>query len=206
MINENSELYFQEQNKNKDFTLIARDCVGGVLYHQLGLKFLSPTINLFLVPEDFNYFCLNLREYISTEVVELKDDSVEYPVGVIHPQDLKPIKIHFMHYSSFEEAANKWNERKARINWNNLFVISSMCYPKELADLNDKLIKDWNKIPYKKVMLVDRKHGFDDEYVIEKPKDCDEYAWLLFKPDKKNEWKRTFNEFDFISFLKKEGK
>lgn len=49
-------------NKNADFTLIARDCVCGVLYHQLGLKFRSPTINLFFTPEDFNWFCPHLKQ------------------------------------------------------------------------------------------------------------------------------------------------
>ena len=44
------------KTENKNFTIIARDCVGGILYHQLGERFLSPTINLFFTPEDFNYF------------------------------------------------------------------------------------------------------------------------------------------------------
>ena len=48
---EASELQFRLDNKNDDFTLIARDCIGGILYHQLGLKFLTPTINLFLTPK-----------------------------------------------------------------------------------------------------------------------------------------------------------
>lgn len=28
--------------RNKDFTLITSNCVGGIIYHELGLPFLSP--------------------------------------------------------------------------------------------------------------------------------------------------------------------
>ena len=188
-------------NNNKDFTLIARDCVGGVLYHQLKLKFLSPTINLFFEPEDFNLFCLHLKDYLDLEVAELKNSGQPYPVGLLSPKNKPPIKIHFMHYDNFKEAKEKWNERKKRINWDNIFVLSTMCYPKETAVINSGLISDWNKIKYPKVMLVDQKYGFDDEFVINKPEGCEEYAWLLYAPDKNNPEKRVFNEFDFINFL-----
>lgn len=196
-----SEFFFRKRNQNKDFTLIARDCVGGILYHQLGLKFLSPTINLFFTPEDFNYFCLNLKEYIDTELVETKEEWVDYPLGELSPIGLKSIKVHFMHYETFKLAKEKWDERKARINYDNLYIFSSFCYPKETATLSKDLISKWNQIKYKKVMIVDKNYGFDDEYIIKKPEECTEYAWLLYTPDQKNEWKRTFNEFDFIKFL-----
>ena len=192
---------FQRQNKNKDFTLIARDCIGGILYHQLGLKFLSPTINLFFTPEDFNYFCLYLKEYIDCDLKESKEEDIEYPVGILAPINRKPIKVHFMHYESFDEAKEKWNERKSRINWDNIYVCSSFAYSKEVATFTPELVEKWNKIKYKKVVLVDKKYGFDDEIIIAKPEECLEYAWLLFSPNKNNEWRRTFNDFNFIKFL-----
>ena len=198
---------FRKRVKNKDFTLIARDCVGGILYHQLGLKFLSPTINLFFIPEEFNCFCLNLKEYIAGELVELKDPNTSYPVGLINPikgsSIIRQVRVDFIHYDSFEQAKNKWDERKKRINWDNLYVLSTFCYEPEIITLNPKLVEDWNKIPYKKVMLVNQKYGFDKEFVIDKPEECHEFAWLLFSPDKKQPWRRTFNKFNFIKFLNK---
>ena len=196
---------FRNRITNKDFTLIARDCVGGILYHQLGLKFLSPTINLFFIPEEFNYFCLNLKEYIAGELVELVDNDTPYPVGLIYPVKgasiTRPVRVDFMHYDSFEQAKNKWNVRKQRINWNNLFVLSTFCYEPEIATLTPQLIEDWNKIPYKKAMIVNQKYGFKKEFVINKPEECEEFAWLLFTPGKKPSWRRTFNKFNFINFL-----
>ncbi len=208
MTNELSQQKYIDKLKNKDFTIIARDCIGGVLYHQLKMKFLTPTINLFLTPEDFNYFVLYLKDYIDGEMVESKNEEVDYPVGILSPNAdssvKKPIKIHFMHYDNFKNALDKWNERKKRINYDNLYVISSFCYPTEVPLLNDKLIEDWNKIPYKKVVLVDKKYGFDDEYIVKKNKNCKEFAWLLYQPSEKLTWKRTFNDFDFIKFLNKQ--
>lgn len=201
---------FRNRLKNSDFTLISRDCVGGVLYHQLGLKFLSPTINLFFTPEDFNYFCLYLHDYLNGELEEKVDENIPYPVGLLHPtKDSKinrVIELGFMHYETFIVAKQKWEERKARINFDNIFVVSTFCYPKEVETISEDLVKKWNKIKYKKVMLVDKSYGFDNEFIIEQPKECEEYAWLLFEPDQENPWKRTFNEFDFIKFLNRRRK
>ena len=202
-INNNSASSFKRRLKNQDITIIARDCVGGVLYHQLGSKFLSPTINLFFTLNDFNYFCLYLKDYINAELIESKDDNIEYPVGLLKPvkgaKTNKAIKVHFMHYETFELAYQKWEERKQRINWNNIYVVSSCCYEHEIENLSAKIIEDWNKIKYPKVILVDKQYCFNDEFVIKKPEACQEYAWLLYTPN--NTEIRTFNDFDFIKFL-----
>ena len=65
------------------------------------------------------------------------------------------------------------------------------------------LIAKWNEIHYPKVMISDQKYGFDDEFIIDKPKECHEYAWLLYEPDQNNPGIRVFNAFDFINFLNK---
>ena len=198
--------YDFQDNQNQDFTIIARDCIGGVIYHQLGLEFLTPTINLFFTPEYFNALCLHLKEYLTADLVELKDDEVSYPVGQLCPKEeyrLSPVRVDFMHYETFKEAFDKWEERKQRINWNRIYIVSSFCYPREVAEFSPKLVSDWNKITYPKVMLVDKPYGFEDEFIINKPEACHDYAWLLFQPDELRPWLRTFNEFDFTAFLKK---
>lgn len=186
---------------NKDFTIIARDCVGGILYNQFRLRFLSPTINLFFTPEDFNYFCLNLKDYIDAKLEEYIDSNLAYPVGLLSPDNLKPIKVYFMHYDNYKVAEEKWNDRKKRINFDNIFVISTFCYPLETKTLSKELIDNWNKIKYKKVLLVDKNYGFDNEVIIKKSPECNDYAWLLYSPDKNNLKRRTFNDYDFIKFF-----
>lgn len=56
--------------RNKDFSVISRDCVGGVLLHELGVRFDSPTVNLYLTSENFVKFCKYLKFYLSEELIE----------------------------------------------------------------------------------------------------------------------------------------
>lgn len=105
--------------KNTTPTLICSNCAGGFIYHWLGLQFRSPFINLFLTPEDFVTALEKLDEFIDTPIRELKDSGKKYPVGV----GAFGIKVHFMHYKTFDEAIEKWNERKKRIDKSNMGVM-----------------------------------------------------------------------------------
>lgn len=132
---------------NCDFTIIANNCVGGVMYKDLGLRALSPTINLFLVAPDYIKFLSNLDHYLSEEPKEIKQSkyyNCSYPIGL-----LDDIELHFVHYITFEEAKAKWEERKERINKDNLFVIGSdrdFCSP--------LIIKAFDELPYKNKIFL----------------------------------------------------
>lgn len=34
--------------ENSDITILSNNCIGGIIYHKLGLRFKSPTINLLI--------------------------------------------------------------------------------------------------------------------------------------------------------------
>lgn len=93
--------------KSKDFTIICNNCLAGVFYNDLGLKFRSPTINLFMYPSDFVKFCLNLKYYINVELTEVLQEKYNYPVG-----KLEDIEIYFMHYNHFKKQNNVGIEGK----------------------------------------------------------------------------------------------
>lgn len=62
---------------NENFSLITNNCDGGVIYNHLGLKFLSPTVNvnLYIKDEDYDLFCENLRDFlINGELKEIKSE------------------------------------------------------------------------------------------------------------------------------------
>lgn len=92
--------------KNRDFTIITSNCVGTMIYHDLNMPFFSPTINLTIGMNDFVRFAENLGWYMEKELVELKGE-YGYPIGM-----LEDVRINFLHYESFEEAALKWEVRK----------------------------------------------------------------------------------------------
>lgn len=53
---------------NQTPCIIASNCNGGIIYHDLGLKFLSPTINLFFYPQDYLKFIMNLDHYVKAQL------------------------------------------------------------------------------------------------------------------------------------------
>ena len=130
--------------KNKDFTLLCNNCTGGVIYNSLGLKFNSPTINEYMSAKDFIKFLNNLDYYLSLNPIYLSDD-VKYPVA-----QLGDLTIYCVHYKTFNEFYEKWNERKKRVNKDNLFIIMTERDGCEYVD-----IVEFDKLPYEnKVIFV----------------------------------------------------
>lgn len=141
--------------KNKDFSIICSNCIGGIIYNRLGQKFLSPTINLWMHQDDFLKFVLNLKEYISKDIIFI-DSNCSYPVG-----QLGDIKIHFNHSKSEIEAKSDWDRRKNRINYENLFIIM---YDRDNITEDD--IKKLNSINCRNKIVLSNKEYDDIDYVI----------------------------------------
>lgn len=118
----------QRKLKNKDFTIICSNCIGGIIYNRLGMKFLSPTINMWMHQKDCIRLMKNLREYMDCDL-EFIDSKYDYPVA-----RLRDVVLYFNHSKSEEEARNDWNRRKIRINYDNLYLI---VYDREDIDLDD---------------------------------------------------------------------
>ena len=146
--------------QKRDITLITNNCIGGIIYHDMHLQFLSPTINLYFDNEEFIRFCTHIDEYLSLAIEECTSIQKSFPVGVLHGSH-GDVHIYFMHYDSFEQAVAKWNERKSRVNLNNLYIImeAQRCDP-------DILVK-FNEIPYiHKVVLTDGKQNVPSSFAI----------------------------------------
>ena len=115
------EQFIAKQRKrimNKNVSIISSNCNGAFILHDLGLPFNSPFVNLWIRPQDFIKLLLNLDTYMKSDIKEIFEDGICYPIG-----QLRDINLYFQHYSSFEEAKKKWIERKKRINKNNLYIL-----------------------------------------------------------------------------------
>ncbi|MGJ0190599.1 DUF1919 domain-containing protein, partial [Campylobacter coli] len=114
-------------------SIFSNNCIAGFLYNDYKVKFGSPTINLQLTPIDFIKFCSKVDFYLSLKLeenldVEFSEDQFalisnvkidkQFPVG-----KLGDILIFFQHYKNFKEAESKWEERKKRITWDNIYII-----------------------------------------------------------------------------------
>lgn len=107
--------------KNNNPTILSSNCLGGLIYHELGLRFQSPTVNIRFSSVDFVKFVLDIDHYLKSEFVEIQSDE-DYPVAL-----LDDITVHFVHYHSFEDAVATWKQRCQRMNWENIFVILNDC-------------------------------------------------------------------------------
>ena len=135
--------------KNTTFTLISNNCNAGFLYHDLGLKFRSPFINLWLKPDDFIKYLKNINHYMNQSLKFIKEDDISYPVAL-----LDDIKIYFMHYENEEIAREKWIERTKRIDLDNLFILFL-----DVESCTYQNLLDFEALPFKnKVFFTNKKH------------------------------------------------
>ena len=63
--------YNQRKLSNRDVTLFSSNCNGGVILHDLGLRFNSPFVNLWIKPKDFIKICENPEYYLKLDLLYL---------------------------------------------------------------------------------------------------------------------------------------
>lgn len=136
-------------------TLLSQNCIGGVMYHDCNVEFLSPTINLYMEPSDFISFVNNMELFLCTKPTMTMGEN--YPVGCLEDQ----LKINFMHYKTEEEALTKWETRKERIVKDRIFVI---CIERD--GFKDEHYKAFKKIKYPKALFTIRKELKNDPECI----------------------------------------
>ena len=138
--------------EGKKISIIANNCVGGVIYHQIGCSFESPTINLKFDDNDFIKFLKNFDSYLEAELEEIETKQA-YPVGVLKLSSGEFITIYFVHYKSFKEAKQKWDSRKKRIDKSNMYVIFDTCGTKNVERMK-ALVKSFNELDYKNKLFL----------------------------------------------------
>lgn len=187
----------RERLNNKDFTLFSNNCLAGFIYHDLGLRFDSPTINTRIERKYFYYFALNPKAYLDSEVIEdyETEEKLKIPVGIIKPEGLPYIRVRFEHYASFEEAKEAWDRRKKRVNYDNMFFIM------EVWNTHGKYIKEIDRLNIKKLIITYEKiPEVENQYVMKFDRNMDNLIYTI----NEDTGKRNLDELDYISFLNNE--
>lgn len=125
--------------KKDSISFFTPNCLGGLLLHELGLQYQSPTVNLMLLQTDFAKFVLNLDDYLKYPLSFFKKEGTECPCAY-----LNDIIIHFTHYESDEDAERKWIARTKRIDYENIYV-----FIEERDGLSKEKIMELGKLPVK---------------------------------------------------------
>jgi uncharacterized protein (DUF1919 family) len=144
--------------RNMSFSIISNDCVGAGIYQKLGLQYTTPTIGLFFFSDDYIRFLENFEHYIRQQVIFIESSKHpeanelcrrnHYPIGVLDSD----VEVQFLHYESEEEAVEKWNRRKERIYFENLFFIYS-----DKDNFKEEYLDRYEKLPFKNKIFFSSK-------------------------------------------------
>lgn len=185
----------QKRLKNKDFSLISNTCNGCFILHDLGLRFNSPTVNLWFSSDDFIKFLQNLEHYLEAELVFSDELEKEYgyPVGIIDD-----INVYFMHYCTREEAKEKWVERSKRVNFDNLFIM--------MTHKNEKrpdIVEAFEALPYENKVLFSRikYKGCPSVFRIKGCTDENGQLGLLYKYKGKFSIRKYYDKFPYVKWF-----
>ncbi len=181
--------------QNPDVSILSMNCIGGVLAHDLGIRFNSPTVNLYMRAEDFVRFCENLDDYlVIDEMTPCTDMELiggrTYPVAC-----LGDLVLFLVHYPSIEEANRKWQERKTRIHRDNLVILAT-----DRDGMTDGLKDRFEKLPYRKALFTKKPDPAHPSCVYIPGFESEQSLGLITEAI--GSWgKRAIDRFDWVAFL-----
>lgn len=142
-------------------TIISNNCWGGHCYRWYGLPYLSPTVGMYIMPDDYLRLASRLEHYMTlpmdfirigqSRYKKLHEERGEWqtPLGM-----LGDVEITFLHYRSEDEVLEKWERRKARMDWNHLYFKFS-----EMNGCEYHHLKAFDMLPYpNKFVFTSRPH------------------------------------------------
>ena len=105
----------------------------------------------------------DLPFYMQCELKEVPDTCAVYPVGMLNGE----IRIDFIHYRSFQEAREKWEIRKKRIRYENLFLMMT-----DRDGCTEDQMRRFDTLPYPAKIIFTCKDHPDVKSAVW----CSEYA------------------------------
>lgn len=184
--------YNSKRLKNRSFSLIASNCNGGCILHDLGLPFNSPFVNLWMKPVDFIKFCKRMDYYLSQKMMFVTEDNISYPIG-----QLDDIRLYFQHYTDNKSAEEAWVRRSARINRDNLFILGT---DRDGCTYDD--IRAFDQLPFEnKIIFCHKRYPeFKSAFFIpgfEKQKEVG--LCMHFTNDKT--YRKYYDAFDYVAWF-----
>jgi uncharacterized protein (DUF1919 family) len=158
---------------NTDFTIISNNCWGGIIYEYFNLPKNSPTVGMYFFAEEYIRFIYNLKYYLKQPLEIINSSQSKYKEQLIERNQancligkIADVEMVLLHFSSAQEAQEKWKRRCERVNYDNLiYKFSEMNY------CTEEHIKAFDAFSAKKkVMFVCKDYGLKSQIV------CSEWA------------------------------
>ena len=120
--------------KKSNVSIISDYCFAGYLYHKFGMKFTSPTINMFSDNDNYYRFISDIEGHMKLPMIEVENTVNEtyrgmfaYPRGRVGDSEWE-----FNHDELFETAAARWKRGAERFNPSN-FIVTMTIRSDEMA-------------------------------------------------------------------------
>lgn len=181
--------------KRSDFSIICTNCIGGVMYHDLGLEFLTPTVNLTIGMLDLIKMAGDLKWYMEQPLTEVKSEH-PYPIALLGEGE-RAVQVNFLHYDTFRDAAEKWEERKRKINYDCIVLMGT-----DRNNCDYETLRRFDRLPYpNKIVFTHIPYPeFSSARYIPGFENQPEIGTLTnFKPQFRQ--RRYIDGFDYVSFL-----
>lgn len=139
----------------RPLSILSNNCLGGLVCHDLGLRFDTPTVNLCMPLPSFVLMMEHVDEALVAYVKEISDNSRPYPVGALQLATGN-IELHFMHYQDFSSAVKTWRRRSARVDKGRLVIVAA-----ENVRCDDSILSRFHSLPFRKILLTAEKRTVD---------------------------------------------
>lgn len=141
---------------NSNVSILSNNCLGGIIYNQLGLKAMSPTINMLCRSgKEYITFINNYEYYLDQEMKVFSENLPNQNDRMVSESNFNYLKgclgtgeivWLFIHDIYAEKAVETWNRRRRRGNFDNVVVLMTI--------INDVDAEVFSQLPMK------RKLGF----------------------------------------------
>ena len=170
-------LWLRRRVKNRRFLIIASNCCGGLLLHDLGMQFATPTINMGILR--FEKLCTHLDEYLALTPVPIDAPERDFPMFT-----LGEAVIEGTHYKSQEEFLDAWARRLARFRALREQGFEVLLMTDESSLSEDGGLTEYLSAPYRKVCFTDdpKKTGKEFVYIPDRPRCGYRDSWRTTEP------------------------
>ncbi len=200
--------------KKSKVSILSNFCLGGQIYKELGLKVLSPTVNMFCLGMDYIEFLKHYKHYLSLDIQSYEEAGQEYIQGTLNRERFMPKGIigskvvwYFNHYDTSERAVLDWNRKRKRVNFDNVAAIMIIqsdeeAYMFEELDIDKKIGVYYRDLSLKSVIFCsewEQNAKLRRQFDFNWPKYANRYManwYMLGKVD----WIRFLNGKDYIRY------
>ncbi len=114
--------------KQSNISILSDYCFAGLLYHNFGLRFNSPTINMYTENDNYIKFLSDVERYMKLPMEEVENIVDEPYLGTyaLPRGRVGDVEWKFNHDITFDTAAERWSRGIGRFNSHNFIAVMTI--------------------------------------------------------------------------------